>query len=160
MLDVSGAAGIPATKLYGRAPQGMNSTGEFDERNYNNMVEQEQEDKLSPVLDKLLPLIAISTFGNMPDDLTYDYNPVSTPSDKETADIVKSKVESIVSVAQAGLVSDQLAMKELRQMSESTGMFTNITDADINKASDEAFVKTVQMAGMEDFPEGEDDKEE
>src|SRR5690606_930445 len=34
MLDVSGAAQIPVTKLFGRSPAGFQATGESDLRNY------------------------------------------------------------------------------------------------------------------------------
>ena len=41
MMDVAGAARIPATKLFGRSPEGMNATGESDLRNYYDMISQE-----------------------------------------------------------------------------------------------------------------------
>ena len=37
----------------------------------------------------------------------------------------------------AGLISPRTALKELKQQSERTGVWTNITDVDIEKASDE-----------------------
>jgi hypothetical protein len=43
MMDMAGAAEIPATKLFGRSPQGMNATGEADLRNYYDMIAQMQE---------------------------------------------------------------------------------------------------------------------
>ena len=43
MMDMAGAAEIPATKLFGRSPQGFNSTGESDLRNYYDMIASLQE---------------------------------------------------------------------------------------------------------------------
>ena len=43
----------------------------------------------------------------------------------------------MVSAVNAGLISPRTALKELKQQSERTGVWTNITDADIAKASDD-----------------------
>lgn len=136
MLDVAGAAEIPVTKLFGRSPAGFNATGESDSKNYYETVEQKQTAQLEPVLDKLLPIMFISEFGAVPDDLDYDFNPIGTPSESELSDIVDKKSNAIINVFNAGLISQKIALKELKEMSETTGMFTNITDEDIDKADD------------------------
>lgn len=137
MMDVAGAARIPATKLFGRSPEGMNATGESDLQNYYDMIAQEQEANLRPILNKLLPVLCMSVFGAVPDDLDFEFDPVSEPSDKERSDLAKSGTENVVTALNAGLVSKRTALKELKQQSERTGVWTNITDADILKASDE-----------------------
>lgn len=137
MLDVAGAAEMPVTKLFGRAPAGLNSTGESDMQNYYNTVEQKQTAQLEPVLDKLLPIMFISEFGAVPDDLDYVFNPMQTPSDDDLANIVDKKSSTIINAYNAGLISQKMGMKELRQMADSTGMFTNITDEDIDNADSE-----------------------
>lgn len=137
MLDVAGAAEIPVTKLFGRSPAGFNATGESDSKNYYETVEQKQTAQLEPVLDKLLPIMFISEFGAVPDDLDYDFNPIGTPSESELSDIVDKKSNAIINVFNAGLISQKIALKELKEMSETTGMFTNITDEDIDKADDD-----------------------
>ena len=43
MLDVSGAAEYPVTKLFGRSPAGLNATGESDLQNYYDSIGQRQE---------------------------------------------------------------------------------------------------------------------
>jgi phage-related protein (TIGR01555 family) len=69
MMDMAGAAEIPATKLFGRSPQGMNATGESDLRNYYDMIASLQERLLRPALEKLLPVMAVSCWGIVPRDL-------------------------------------------------------------------------------------------
>lgn len=137
MLDVAGACEIPVTRLFGRSPAGFNATGESDLTNYYDSIEEKQEAYLSPVLDKLLPIIALSTWGMIPDDLDYEYNPLRKADPKENADLAKSMGESVISVYNASLISQQTALKELRQQSEVTGMWSNITDEDIAKADSE-----------------------
>lgn len=136
MLDLSGAAEIPVTKLFGRSPAGFNATGESDMKNYYDMISQKQVSQLDPALDKLLPVMSMSEFGFIPNDLDYKYNPIMEPSESELADIVDKKTNSIINVFNAGLISQKTGMKELKEMSETTGMFTNITDEDIAKADD------------------------
>lgn len=40
MPDISGAAGIPVTRLFGRSPAGLNATGESDLQNYYDKIEE------------------------------------------------------------------------------------------------------------------------
>lgn len=137
MLDVAGAAEIPVTKLFGRSPAGFNATGESDLQNYYDIIEQKQASQLYPALDKLLPIMFMSEFGAIPDDLDYECNPVGSSNETELADIVDKKSNSIINVFNSGLISQKTSLKELRQMGEVTGMFTNITDEDIENADDD-----------------------
>ena len=137
IMDISGAAEIPVTKLFGRSPSGLNATGESDLQNYYDMIGEKQESLLRPILNKLLPPFMMSLFGAVPDDLDFDFNPVSEPSDKERADLAKSGTDNVVAAVNAGLVSKRTALKELKQQADRTGVWTNITDEDIEKASDE-----------------------
>lgn len=146
MLDVAGASEIPVTKLFGRSPAGFNATGESDLKNYYDIIEQKQASQLQPVLDKILPIMFMSEFGAIPDDLDYEFNPIGSPSESELADIVDKKSNSIINVVNSGLISQKTALKELRQMSETTGMFTNITDEDIENADDDTDI-TGDMPG-------------
>lgn len=134
MLDVAGACEIPVTRLFGRSPAGFNATGESDLTNYYDSIEEKQEAYLRPVLEKLLPIIALSTWGMIPEDLDYDYNPLRKADPKENADLSKAITESIVNVYNASLISQKTALKELRQQNEVTGMWSNITDDDIEQA--------------------------
>ena len=137
IMDISGAAEIPVTKLFGRSPSGLNATGESDLQNYYDMIGEKQESLLRPILNKMLPPLMMSLFGAVPDDLDFDFNPVSEPTDKERSDLAKSGTDNVVAAVNAGLVSKRTALKELKQQSERTGVWTNITDEDIEKASDE-----------------------
>ncbi len=137
MLDIAGAAEMPVTKIFGRSPQGMNATGDGDKDNYYNTIEQKQTAQLEPALDKLLPIMYVSEFGAVPEDLDYSFNPIETPSEDKLAEIVDKKSSSIINVYSAGLISRKVGLKELRQLGNTTGMFTNITDEDIDKATDD-----------------------
>jgi phage-related protein (TIGR01555 family) len=138
MLDVAGACEMPVTKLFGRAPAGFNSTGESDLVQYYETIETKQEEFLTPMLDKLLPIIAMSIWGAIPDDFDWEYNPVKVVNSKDLADLASSYIGNIVEVFNAGIVSKKTALLELKSQSEITGTWTNITDQDIEDASDDA----------------------
>ncbi len=142
IMDISGAAEIPVTRLFGRSPSGLNATGESDLQNYYDMIAEKQESYLRPILNKVLPPFIISTLGSLPDDFDFEFDPVAEPTDKERADLAKCGTDNVVAAYNAGLISQRTALKELKQQSERTGVWTNITDEDIERASD-----TVELPG-------------
>lgn len=142
LMDIAGAAEMPVTKLFGRSPAGLNATGESDLQNYYDMIAEKQESYLRPILNKVLPPFIISTLGSMPDDFDFDFDPVAEPSDKERAELAKTGTDNVVAAFNAGLISQRMALQELKQQSERTGVWTNITDEDIAKASE-----TVEVPG-------------
>ena len=148
MMDVAGAAEMPVTKLFGRSPAGLNSTGESDLTNYYDTIEEKQEAYLRPVYDKLLPVIMLSTFGAIPDDFDFSFNPVRKPSNDEMADLASKNTDSVTKAFQAGLISQQTALKELRSQSETTNMWQSITDEDIENADDTVNNPDEGMFGM------------
>lgn len=148
MMDVSGAAEIPVTKLFGRSPAGMNATGESDMQNYYDTIEEKQENELRPVYDKLLPIIMMSTFGAVPDDFDYEFKPVRRAPEEEMADLASKNTDSVTKAFQAGLISQKTALMELRQQSEFTGMWSNISDSDIENADDEVMQPDEGMGGL------------
>lgn len=147
IMDISGAAEIPVTKLFGRSPSGLNATGESDLQNYYDMIAEKQEAVLRPILNKVLPPFIISTIGSLPKDFDFDFDPVAEPSDKERADLAKCGTDNVVAAYNAGLISQRTALKELKQQSERTGVWTNITDEDIERASD-SVEQPGEMGGM------------
>ena len=148
MNDIAGAAEIPATRLFGRSPAGMNATGESDLMNYYDKVAQLQEAKLRPVFDKLMPVLLMSSLGSVPDDWDIEFNPVAETSEEEKANLVKQSADAILNVFNAGLISQQTALKELKQSGMAYGMWSNITDEDIENAETEVNPQG-EMEGME-----------
>ncbi len=147
MLDIAGASDIPVTKLFGRSPAGMNSTGESDLQNYYDMIALQQETVLRPKLNKLLPIMFMSEFGYVPDDLDFKFNPVQSPTEEREADIVGKKSQSILAAYTTGVITQRMALSELHELSFTTNMFTSITDEDI-EAADNNLQQVDEMGGM------------
>ena len=126
MMDMAGAAEIPATKLFGRSPQGLNATGEADLRNYYDLIAQMQERLLRPALEKLLPVMAVSCWGYVPDDLEIVFEPVMTTSPAERAELVSKLSSDVIEGYKAGLLTREQALEELKSRGEELGVYAKI----------------------------------
>ena len=129
MMDMAGAAEIPATRLFGRSPQGMNATGESDLRNYYELISQMQERHLRPALEKLLPVMAISCWGYVPEDLEIVFEPVMTVNPAERAELMRTLSGDVISAFQAGLLTRAEALAELRSRGEEYGFWKHAGDS-------------------------------
>lgn len=130
-LDLSGASRIPVTKLFGRSPAGMNATGESDLRNYYDYVDTLRENVLRPLLERILPVVCMSAWGAVPEDLDIQFPALWTPTAREVAEIAERKALAIRDVFQAGLLAADTAQKELKKLSDETGLFGSISDEEI-----------------------------
>ena len=126
MMDMAGAAEIPATKLFGRSPQGMNSTGEADLRNYYDMIAQMQERCLRPALEKLVPIMAISCWAYVPNDLEIVFQPIMTTSPAEKAELVQKLTSDVIEAFKCGLITQDQALAELESRGEALGVYNKI----------------------------------
>lgn len=135
--QVSGAVQIPIVRLFGQSPSGF-STGETDLRNYYDQVHRLQENQLRPQLNKLFEVISMSVLGGkLPEDFEFKFNPLWTLSDSEKSTIAGTNVNTIGAAFTSGAITKPIALKELLQQSRVTGIFTNITDEDIEAAVNE-----------------------
>lgn len=144
-LNLSAKTHIPMTKLFGRSPAGMNATGESDMKNYYDIVDGQRELKLRPVLERILPVLCMSTWGKVPEDIQITFPPLWTPNAKEIAEIAGAKASAIISAFQSGLLNQGPAMAELKKLEDETGMFGSIDDALIEQNKDKTFQDTQQM---------------
>ena len=85
MLWLSGCAGIPATRLFGMAPAGLNSTGEGDENNYYDSIISKRSYHLDKPLSYIDQIMIRSAVGEIPDDYDYVWNPLKKPNVMENS---------------------------------------------------------------------------
>lgn len=96
---VSGAADIPATRLLGQSPAGLNSTGESDLRNYYDRLSAMQQVEMTPAMYRLDECLIRSALGSRPADVHFEWSPLWGLSDKEKADIFKLKSDAARALA-------------------------------------------------------------
>lgn len=139
MMDVAGAARTPVTKLFGRSPAGMNATGESDMNNYYDYIDGLRENQFRPILERLLPIMALSAWGIILDDMDVDFPPLQTPEPGVVADIADKKTQAILSVYQSDLIDAATAQKELKGLSDETGIFDKISDEAIEQSEGKTY---------------------
>lgn len=135
--QLSGASKIPLVILFGQSPQGFN-TGETDIRSYYDMISSQQKDVLEEPVRRLTSLLYRSEYGEAcPEGWGFTFNPLWQLSDEQKGHLASSITSTVMSAHEAGLISDKTALMELRQSADTTGVWTNITDEDINAANPE-----------------------
>jgi len=148
--QLSGATGIPLVRLFGQSPAGLNSTGESDIRNYYDNIKALQKRNLRKPLTTTFDLLHRSVFGQKPDaGFNFEFNPLWQLTEEQRANIAKTITETVVGASSEGLISKPAAMRELRQSSDITGVFTNISDGDIEEAENEPPAPEEDASGPE-----------
>jgi phage-related protein (TIGR01555 family) len=125
---VSGASDIPATRLFGKSPDGMNSTGEGDQRNYYDMVggiQSDIEDSMTVLDDCLMR----SALGGRPEEIYYVWAPLWQPSDEQIADVAKVLTEALSNVKAMNVYSMESLEKICTNALTESGAFPGIEAA-------------------------------
>lgn len=153
--QLCGAIEIPGVRFFGEQPAGLGDTGEMTLRTYYGDVNRNQNTKLRRPVKTLLQIISRSLWGRpLPDGFNFNFRSLWQLTDAEKAEIANKDADTVTKAFDATLISQQGAMKELRQQSHITGRFSNITDEDIADADDKP--PTGEMApGTEEDEEGE-----
>jgi phage-related protein (TIGR01555 family) len=131
MLDVSGSTAIPATRLFGRSPAGMNSTGESDEKNYRSTLEQQRSIHIYPALEKLAPIVSMSALGGVPAGLEFKLPPLDEMTPTEKADLIERSSQYLERLFQAGVIPADTLLNGVRNSQLDVGITSTITDDNI-----------------------------
>lgn len=104
----AGSVDIPATRFLSQAPEGMNSTGESDTRNYYDRLSADQELDVRPLLEQLDEVMVRSATGRRPPEYHFTFAPLWQISEKEKADIFKTTADAARTIAGSGGTSEPL----------------------------------------------------
>lgn len=102
---VAAVADIPFTRLMGRSPAGMNSTGQYDDQNWSKAVSAGQQLETRPCLEALDPILLRSA-GVDPTDITWKWAPLWSPTEKEVADTFKVEMDAITALQNTGAIPE------------------------------------------------------
>lgn len=134
--QLSGALQIPLTRLFGQSPAGF-STGDADLQLYYDSINQQQQRTMYHGVTAVYKAAAASEGVKLPDNFAVKFASLWEMDDKEKSEIAKSNSDTVLAAHDAGIIGRQTALKELRQASRVTGVFTNITEEMIEEADDE-----------------------
>ncbi|MGE7415456.1 anti-CBASS protein Acb1 family protein [Methylobacterium tarhaniae] len=129
LMIAAGAADIPATRLLGQSPQGMNATGDSDTRNYYDRCASGQKVELTPQIARLDELLIVHALGSRPDSVWYQWNPLYQPTQKEKADTFKVLADGVKVLADASLAPKEILARGTKGMVTDAGLFPGIDTA-------------------------------
>lgn len=111
---VAAVADIPMTRLWGRAAEGMNASGDSQQRDYHKSIRAKQTLALQPCLDVLDAVLIPSALGSRPDDVWWTFAPLDTPTEAEEATRFKTTMEAVEKVQNTGSVPEEAFAKALQ----------------------------------------------
>lgn len=102
---VAAAANMPATKLLQTTIKGFNATGEYEESNYHEELENIQTSDMEPLLNRHhLLLIRSEISPGDPFETTVQWEPLDSPTAAEAATTNKTKAETALILTQVGAI--------------------------------------------------------
>lgn len=101
---VSGACGIPVTRLFGTSPGGMNATGESDIRHYYDRVQTLQNNTITPAMANYDEALIRSALGRRPKNIFYTWRSLWQVSEKENAEIAESIAKTGDTMVKSGMI--------------------------------------------------------
>lgn len=150
---VSGASGIPVTRLYGRSAAGLSGSGDGDERVYYDRISHQQATRISPALAHLDDCLIYQALGSRPPEIHYEWNPLRVTTITERADVFSKTAAAARAIAgtNAGelipldALSDAL-VNELTELGVLPGL--------------EAAVEEYGSLSEQDLPDGDDPQDQ
>jgi phage-related protein (TIGR01555 family) len=135
--QVSGAEQIPLVRLFGQSPAGLNATGDSDWRNYYDGIKRRQESTLRMSVEKLMRLQAQSQNIKIEEDFQFEFVPLWQLDHTQRAAAAQQITGTVQQAFEGGMVNRGTALKELKQASSYTGIWTSITSEEIEEAENE-----------------------
>ena len=156
---VSGAAEIPATRLFGKSPDGMNSTGDSDIKTYYDRISAEQKLIITPALFNLDECLIRSALGSRPPEVYYQWAPLYQLSEKEMAEIAKSNAETAKTLDEVGIFTKEELRKVVSNQMIESGFWPGLEDA-MTESGEDWGKELGGEAEETGEPEGQEDPEQ
>lgn len=129
LMMMSGVADIPATRLLGKSPDGQNSTGESDLRNYYDSLASKQNTDLSATLTPLDEVLIRSALGSRPEEIHYRWSSLWQPTAAEQSEIDKRDAETDKIYADVGIAPPTAMAKMVTNRLIEKGTYPGIEEA-------------------------------
>lgn len=104
---------IPATKLLGYSPLGLNNTGEYDLKTYYDVIEGYQKTYLKPVIIEIAQKVLWSLGYNY--EIDFIFTPLAQESNIEKTQRFKEYTGVVDTLTNAGIIDNELAFNMLKE---------------------------------------------
>lgn len=137
--NASGAADIPMTRLYGRSPGGLSSTGDSDLRNYYDRISANQHLEIQPAMHYLDECLIRSALGRRPEEVHYLWSPLWQIDANERASIGNTTAGMIKTIQETGLIPDEVLAR---------GAINALTEDGVLPGLEEEYTKYFEEGGQ------------
>ncbi|WEK42970.1 MAG: DUF1073 domain-containing protein [Candidatus Sphingomonas colombiensis] len=139
-LSVAASAfDIPATRFLGKSADGMNATGEGDEKNYRGKIATDQGDHVRPALRRIDAVLLPSAGVMLDAEANYVFPPLSKPTDAEKADTFNKRMTAIVALQGTGAIPEPAFSKSVQHTAVEEGWLAGLDGALAETPEDERF---------------------
>lgn len=109
MLLLTGAGGYPATRLFGRSPQGENATGESDERQYYDDIATMQNEQVEPHIRHIIKLLSYTPeFSDIDaETITIEFETMYSPSHTDAASAFDKTIDALMKMIDKGVMTNE-----------------------------------------------------
>lgn len=91
---ICSVTGVPATKLFGKSPSGLNSTGASDMQIHYDNVRAYRADQLEPAVNWIVSMLRVQKkWLSKPQNFDWEFPSLTSPTEVEWADIKKKYAE-------------------------------------------------------------------
>jgi phage-related protein (TIGR01555 family) len=116
---------IPLVKLTGITPSGLSASSEGEIQVWYDHIVSRQVAQYSPALDQVLAIVQLDLFGEVDDQIGYEYVPLTEPDGEALARQRKTDAEAGVGYIDAGVIDPQEERERL--MSDPLSGYNNLT---------------------------------
>jgi phage-related protein (TIGR01555 family) len=139
----AGAADMPAVRLFGKSPDGMNATGESDLANYFQGVGAKQDMQLRPPMQQIDAVMLPS--AGVPADLPWTFSTLMVLTEQQAAEIELKEAQALEKIVGLALVPETAMAKTVQNRLVESGRWPGLK-VEIEKAE----------AAGEELPEGDE----
>lgn len=127
----AGALDMPLVHLMGESPGGLGSNGNSEMRTYYDGIKQQQKSTLGTPIVYIYRMAAQSLGIKIPKGFGIEFNSLYKLNEIEKATIAVQDTERARIAQEGGLVRQSTVQKELKQSSDITGRWTNVSQEEI-----------------------------
>lgn len=112
--QISAISGIPISILLGQTPNGLNASSDGEIRIFYDRILSYLDTNIRPLLQTLLDVVQLSLFGEIDQEIGFEFEALWEMADKDLADIRKSDAEADATYINAGVVDADEVRERLR----------------------------------------------
>lgn len=97
----------PLVKLTGITPSGLNASSDGEIRVYNDWISGLQNAFILPQIMKILRMVQMSLFGEIDNNIVFEFNSLKQMDDNEQADVNLKKAQTAATLIESGVLSQE-----------------------------------------------------